>query len=187
MIINPKINLLYRLIMMSVKRRMQREWKAELEKVKKATEEEIKEVRRKEEELREKHKGEREKIIEMIYSQLKPVEETFREEGKEETDQPKIKKYPGGISLSLPIVHQQTHTGFSISFDLRLTDKGYAVTTRKSGYDHTTDRVFTSEGFVEAPVEMGKIRSEIRDFIGNRSSAIKMLEGKKRRMQREWG
>ena len=163
---------------------MMSDWKAELEKVKKATEEEIKETRKKEDELRKKYEGQKEKIIDLIYSQLKPVEETFREEGKDEIDQPKIKKYYDGISLSLPIVHEGTHRGFGINFDLRFTDKGYAVRTRKSGYDHVQDRAFTSEGFIDAPVEIGKIRGEIRSFLGDRAFAIKMLEEKRKRMAR---
>ena len=165
---------------------MSADWKAELKEMKKKTEEEMKEIRKKEEELREKHKGEREKIIDLIYSELKPVVETFVEEGKEETDQPKINKYQGGISLSLPIVHQGTHIGLSITFGLLFTDKGYGVTTRKTMYDHTKDRTFATEGFVEVPVTVEGIRKEIRDFIYNRGFAIKMLEEKKKRMGRRW-
>lgn len=165
---------------------MSADWKAELEETKKATEEDMEEVRKKEEELRKKYEGDQEKIIDLIYSQLKPVVETFREEGKEKTDQPRIDKRQSGIVLHLPIVHGNTHIGLSISFGLIFTDKGYGVTTRKRIYDHTKDRVFTSQGFVDAPVEIEGIQNQIREFIRDRAFAIKMLEEKTKRMKRRW-
>ncbi len=164
---------------------MPADWKAELEEMKKATEEEIKESRRKEEELREKYKGDKERIIDLINSQLKPVVETFKEEDMEETSQPKIKKYHNGISLNVPIVQEVGYISFSISFDLVFTDRGYEVKTRKSGYDHVQDRAFTSEAFIHAPVDIKGIRDEIRAFLRDRNFAIKMLEEKKKRLQRK--
>lgn len=166
---------------------MSSDWKEELGKLKKASEEEIKESHKKEEELREEHKEDKDKIIDLINSQLEPVAETFKEEGMEEANQPKIEKYHNGISLNVPIVREGRYISYGISFDLVFTDKGYEVRTRTSGYDHVQDRTFTSEAFIHAPVEVEGIRNEIRAFLRNRSFAIKMLEEKAKRMKRSFG
>ena len=166
---------------------MSQDWETELQKMKKETEEEVGKIREEEEKLREKHEGEKEKIIELIHAQLKPVVETFKTESKIEGDQPRITKYPMGIELYLPIVHGGTTYGLSMTFGLIFTDNGYAVTTRKSGYDHTKDRIYSFEGFIEAPVTVEGIRNEIKGFIRDRNFAIKMLEEKARRFERRYG
>jgi len=172
---------IYRLIIMP------ENWKAELEKMKKETEEEIEKTQEKEKELRKKYEDDKEKILDLVHSQLKPVVETFKEEGMAEIDQPKIQRYQSGISLHLPIVQQGTHIGLSMTFGLIFTDKGYALTTRKSCYDHTRDQVFSTEGYIDAPVTVEGIQNQIREFIRDRNFAVKMLEEKARRWKRFHG
>lgn len=166
---------------------MPADWKAELEKMKKETEEEVAKAREEERKLREKYEDEKEKIIELILAQLKPVVETFKIESEIEGDQPEIRKHAMGVELYLPIVSGGTTYGLSMTFGFTLTDNGYAVRTRKSGYDHTKDRIYSFEGVVEAPVTAEGIQNEIREFIRERNFAIKMLEEKRRRMERKLG
>lgn len=163
---------------------MSADWKAELEKMKKEPEGEIAKKREAEEKLRKKYAGDKKKLIDLIHSQLIPVVETFKDEDMDETDQPKIRKYQMGIALYLPIVSHGTHLEFSITFGFNLTDNGYAVITRKTGYDHVQDRPFTSEGRVEAPVTVEGIQNEISAFIRDRNFVIEMLDEKARRMKR---
>lgn len=103
------------------------EWINKIKKIKMETEKQIKDIRSGEEEFREKYKDQKKKIIEMIYSQLKPLEETFKSE------KPKIERSHWGVSLSLPIVHENTHYTSGIHFYLKLTDKGYGVDVKRDG------------------------------------------------------
>lgn len=170
---------------------MSEDWEKELKEIKEATKKEIMEIREKEEELREKHKEDVEKILDLIYSQLKPVEETFRKEGREESYQPKIVRHPHAIYLSLPITPESmrspghyTTIGLTIGFGLLLTDEGYGVKVTKDIYDHTKDRTFRTEGYISPPVDVDGIQKEIRDFLRDRRFAIKMLEEKMQRLKR---
>lgn len=144
-------------------------------------------IREEERELREKHKGEKEKIIELILAQLKLVVETFKTESIIVGDQPEIRKHGMGVELYLPLASGGTTYGLSMSFGFTLTDDGYTIRTRKSVYDIITDRIFEFEGVVEAPVTAKGIQDELSKFIRDRSFAIKRLEEKARRLGRSFG
>jgi len=165
---------------------MSTDWEAELKKMKKETEEPKEKAREKENELRKKYEGDKEKILDLVHSQLKPVVETFRKEGLDEGDQPKIGKYQTAISLDLPIVEQGTHRGLSLTFSLTLSDNGYALVVKREGYDHVQDRNFYSEYQVPAPVTAEDIRGQIRQFIKERDFAIEMLEKKRVHFERKY-
>ena len=166
---------------------MSEDWKKELESMKKETEEKIAKAREEEEKLREKYKGDKEKIIDLINSELVPIVEVFKKEDMAEMDQPKIQRHQLGISLYLPITGEGTHIGLNMSFGFSFTEKGYAVTTRRGIYDHTKDRVFTIEGHIPAPVTTEGVQNAIREFIRDRNFAIKMREERAKHMKREHG
>jgi len=167
---------------------MSEDWKRELERIKETTEKGVIEARKREDASREKYKRDVERVIELINSQLEPVAETFREEGREEADQPKIAKYPNGIRLSLPVVHKNTRIGLGISFDLTLSDEGYVIRAKatKDMYDQIRDKVGQTSEYI-SPVEPDNIQKEIKDFLLSRSSTIKVLEEREIRMKREMG
>ena len=161
---------------------MSEDWKKELESMKKETEEEVERGRKVERELREKYAGEKEKLVELIYAQLKPVEETFKVEGAVK-NQPRLEKYPHGVSLYLPIDHAYVN----IYFGFALTDEGYAVTVRREIFDHKTERNFYFDHYIQAPVTVEGIKKEIREFIRDRNDAAKRVEEKTRRNSRKYG
>jgi len=165
---------------------MSADWEAELKKMSKETEEQISKVREKEIELRKKYEGDKEKILDLVDSQLKPVIAAFRKEGLDKTDQPRVDRYQSAITLHLPIVEQGTHIGLSLSFSLIFTDTGYALTTRRGIYDHTRDNVFQVEGNVPAPVTAEGIQKQIKEFIRDRNFAIQMREDEGIHSSRRW-
>lgn len=150
--------------------------------MKEETEEGITEAREEEKRLREKHAGEKEKLVELIYAQLKPVEETFRAEGVQK-NKPRLDKSPNGVTLYLPI----NYTSVGIYFGFTLTDKGYAVTVKKEIFDHEKERTFYVDHLIQAPVTVEGIKGEIRAFIRDRNDSVKRVEEKARRMARKYG
>lgn len=161
---------------------MSSDWEAELESMKKETEEEVAKAREGERKLREKHAGEKEKLVELIYAQLKPVEETFKVEGADK-NQPRLDKHPNIVALYLPI----DHTNVSIYFGFTLTDNGYAVTVRRKMFDREKERNYYFDHYIQAPVTVEGIKKEIREFIRDRNYTVKKLEEKVRSMERKFG
>lgn len=161
---------------------MSEDWKKELESMKKETEEEVEKVREEESKLREKHEGEKEKLVELIYAQLKPVEETFKVKGADK-NQPRLDKYPHGVTLYLPI----DHANVSIYFGFTLTDKGYALTVRREVFDSQKERTFYFDHYIQAPVTVEGINKEIREFVRDRNDTVKRVEEKARRRARKYG
>lgn len=175
---------------MSTERRllitMSTDWKKELENLKKTTHQQIEKKNEAEKKLREKFEGEKEKLLELIESQLTPVLETFMDENIPELDQPSIKKHQQAITLNLPIVSGGTHIGLEITFGFRFTDEGYAVRVRRSAYDHVQERTFEHQNFIQPPITAEKIQNQIRAFLNDRNYAIEMLAKKSRIGEREW-
>lgn len=147
---------------------MTNDWKKQLEHIKQETKDEIRKGSMMEKELRQKYEGLKEKLLEMIQSQLVPVVETFRDKNQNKVDQPKIEKTSSSISLRFPIKSGPTTLHLSIEFGFVLTDNGYAVTTRTEDFDFVQQRGFKHDGRIDPPITVTIIQSKIAAYIQNR-------------------
>ena len=161
------------------------EWGAKLRKMKEETEKEIRETRYEEQHLREKYKDEPTKIIELLRTNLKKVEEVFKESAQQESYQPTIESGSWGECLSLPIIRLGTHAGLKICFFLHLTNKGYGLRVSRDMYDWMNDKSYETSGYIRPPVTAGAIQKEVSDFLEARNNTIKRMEEKEKRFRKE--
>jgi hypothetical protein len=118
------------------------DWVQKMKRMKEETEREIQDKRIAEEQLRDKYKDEKERIIGMLRSELGKVVEVFKDASQSELDQPKAETSGWGATLRVPIVYPSTHIGLGISFYLILTDKGYALKVTKGMFDGMHDQSY---------------------------------------------
>jgi hypothetical protein len=142
-------------------------------------------MRAKERELHDKYGPDRNRILDLIQSDMEPVARTFRNESTDKADQPEITRYEGGIRLKLPLVHESMHIGLALSFDLVLTGTGCAANVKSDFYDHKTEQVYCALGRIPPQVEKEAVRKEIRKFIESRNQTAKLLQEESNRFRRE--
>lgn len=155
---------------------MSDEWAEELKKMKEEEERKIQESKTKEEQLREKYKGDIKKTMDMIRAQCESVVEVFVEHAKSTVNETaKI------VSLKLPIPNVAS---LELTFRLILTKSGYAVKVTREIYDHVQERVAPFSRTIQPPIDVQKIRGAIREFLEERKYAIERVEEKRRRQAR---
>jgi len=159
-------------------------WKKELEKIKEVTEKEVLKIRKEEKELRDRHKEDSRRIMSLIHSQLKAVEEIFKIKGEKGSCQPKIEKWADNeIGLLLPIVVTVANTTLQhriypeIRFNLVLTDEGYEVVVEWRVYqsefaDYACSIFGRHRVHIPPPVRIQEVQKEINAFLERRSQAI---------------
>ena len=159
-------------------------WGEKLKRMKEQTEREIQDKRLAEQELRDKYKDEKGRIIEMLRSELGNVVEVFKDVSQNQFDQPKAEVRDWGATLEVPIVHSSTHVGLEISFYLTLTDKGYALKVTKGMFDGIHDQSYEVPNVISPPVIAEAIQKEVTDFLEARSNTIKRMEERTQRFVR---
>lgn len=148
---------------------MSADWKAELRKLKQQPIEEKMKMQEKDQSPEESPKSELRKLMKLVKSQLLPVVEVFREEGKTKTQQPHIHEHNKGYTLVLPVAKQGIATIIlRLKFEFNLTEKGYVLKV----IGETGKNIPGPERVIEAPITGEKIRNEIRDFLKERLSII---------------
>jgi len=152
--------------------------------MKKRTRDKIAKDREDEAELREKYAKEPEKVIQMIYSLLVPVAETYKEEGQSVTDQPKIDKRPDAILFRLPVRHENTTLYLELDYTLFLTDEGYGVKVTREFSDSTEGRRGKSIHSLFPPIEANSIKKDIRELLQEAKETIEKLEEERRKSLR---
>ena len=165
---------------------MSEEWKKKLKELKEKTETEILEIHRKEEELREKYKNDRNRLIELIYEQLKEVEEIYTEEDMNEYIRTKVIKHSLGANLTLPIKSASTTISLGINFNLHLSDKGYAVEVREDLFDSVKEIRFYTSKTIRPPVKINDIQDAISGFLSSRKQILISYEKKQQRLGRKY-
>ena len=148
---------------------MSADWKAELEKLKQQPIEKKSEDTEKRTRIRSLTKKELKKPMKLVKSQLTPVVEVFREEGKTETRQPHIHEHNDGYTLVLPVAEDGVAPIIlRLQFEFNLTEKGYVLRVIRE----SEKTIPILERIIEAPITVEKIRYEIRDFLKERQSII---------------
>jgi hypothetical protein len=150
---------------------MSADWKAELEKLnrqpikkgaiqnKKSTE-----------------KTELKRLMKMLKTQLRPVVEVFKEQGKTKMQQPHIHEYSNGYTLVLPVAQEGIEPVIlRLRFEYKLTENGYVLIT----IGEIEKNAPAPEKIVEAPLTEEKIRDEVRDFLKERQTIILKLKRRK--------
>jgi len=146
---------------------MSKEWKKILERIMHQTRDEMRRGSLIEKEIEQKYEGAKERLLDLIYSQLVPVIEIFTDKNQQEIYQPKIEKTSSSISLKFPIKSSSTTVHLSLDFGFILTDNGYAVTIKTEDYDFVQHRGFTHYGRIDPPVTVKIIQSTITEYIQN--------------------
>jgi hypothetical protein len=154
--------------------------------MKEGTEREIQDKRLAEQQLRDKYKDEKGKIIEMLRSELDKVVEVFKDGSQRELDQPKAEIEDLVATLKVPIVHSSTHVGLGISFCPRLTDNGYALNVTRGIFDEMSGQIREVTRTIFPPVTTEAIQKEVTDFLETRSNTIKMMEERTQKFKRGW-
>jgi hypothetical protein len=107
--------------------------------------------------------------MKLVRSQLTPVAEIFREEGKTETQQPHIHEYENGFTLVLPVAENGvTCTTIRIQFEFQHYKKGYLLKVNRE----TEEGVAGSQKIVDMPITEEEIRVEIRKLLKERQDII---------------
>ena len=151
---------------------MSAEWIEELEKLKRQPIEEIMKMQKKEKGKGNSHKSELRKLMKLLKSQLTPVVEVFREEGKTRTQQPHIHEYKNGFTLVLPISKPGLRPAMlRLQLEFQLTEKGYVLKAKRE-----TGKTEGSERIIVAPITEEEIHNEIREVIKERQSMILQLK-----------
>ena len=166
---------------------MSEDWEKELKGFKEQAEKDTTEMCTKERELHDKYGPDKKKILDLIQSQLEPVVKTFRDESGDKIDQPGIERYESGIRLKLPLVHESTHYGLALSFNLSLTESGWMVNVKQDLFDSKNEKAYSTLESIPSPVDLEAVRGMIRGFIESRSQLINRLEEKSERYRREHG
>jgi hypothetical protein len=125
---------------------------------------------------REKHKDEAKKIIELLNSELKKVAEVYTEPSMRDFDKPKVEGSDQFVQLSAPIVRTGSYQGYSISFMLKLTEKGYGLSVSGG-----------SGNFIPPPVTLEAIQKEVLSFLQRRREEVTRMAEQEKRFRREMG
>ena len=151
---------------------MSAEWKAELKKLKQQPIEETIKMQKKEVVTGDSRKSELKKLMKLLKSQLTPVVEIFREEGKTRTQQPHIHEYKNGYTLVMPIANPGLKpTILRLQFEFQLTEKGYVLkANREIGKTTGPERI------IVAPISEEEIHNEIREVIKERQRMVLKLK-----------
>ena len=113
----------------------------------------------------EKHKAEKQKIKEMLNSELKKVVEVYTDKSVGEYDRPSLRIEENSVYLSVPIVRSHSHISYGLYFSLKLTEKGYGLSVHGAGRD----------GFIEPPVTTDAIQKEVEEFLKARNFEIENM------------
>jgi hypothetical protein len=128
------------------------------------------------EEHREKHKDEAKRIIELLNSELRKVAEVYTDSSMRDMDKPKVEGNDQYVQLSIPIVRTGLYQGYSISFSLKLTEKGYGL------------NIFGgSSSFIPPPVTLEEIQKEAIYFLQRRSEEVARMAGQEKRFHKQMG
>jgi hypothetical protein len=151
---------------------MSAEWKAELKKLKSQPIEETIKMQKKEVGAGDSCKSELKKLMKLLKSQLTPVVEVFREEGKGRTQQPHIHEYKNGYTLVMPLAHPGLKPIIlRLQFEFQLTEKGYVLKAKREiGTTAGPERI------IVAPIAEEEIHNEIRAVIKERQRWILKLK-----------
>jgi hypothetical protein len=117
-------------------------------------------------ENKEKHKDERNKIIELINSESKKIAEIYTDESAKRYSKPKVTGNDRYVSLSMTIERQSLSRDYEITFSLESTEKGYRVDVHKG--NGASKSIFP-------PVTVEAIQKELVDFISDRNNEIGQL------------
>ena len=151
---------------------MSAEWIEELEKLKRQPIEEIMKMQKKEKGKGNSHKSELRKLMKLLKSQLTPVVEVFREEGRTRTQQPHIHEYKNGYTLVFPIAKRGLKpTILRLQFEFQLTGKGYILKAKRE-----IGKTTVPERIIVAPITEEEIHDELREVIKERQSVILKLK-----------
>jgi hypothetical protein len=145
------------------------DWESELRKLKQESTEEITETQKEDRELQKSYVKELKKLMKLVRSQLIPVAEIFREEGKTETQQPHIHEYEYGFTLVLPVAENGvTYTTFQMQFEFHQNKKGFLLKVNRK----TEEGAANYEKTITMPITKEKIRDEIRNLLKVRQDII---------------
>ena len=121
-------------------------------------------------------KTELKRLMKMLKTQLRPVVEVFREEGKTKTQQPHIHEHRNGYTLVLPLAPEDVEPiALRLQFEFSLTENGYIL----KAIGETEKNTPAPEKIIEAPITREKIRDEVRDFLKERQKIILKLKKRK--------
>jgi hypothetical protein len=151
---------------------MSAEWKEELEKLKRQPIEEIMKMQKKVSGTGDSRKSELRKLMKLLKSQLTPVVEVFREEGKTNLQQPHLHEYKNGFTLVLPISKPGLKPAMlRLQLEFSLTEKGYVLKAKREA-----GKTAGPERIIVAPITEEVIHNEIREVIKERQSMILKLK-----------
>jgi hypothetical protein len=125
---------------------------------------------------REKHKDEAKRIMESLNSELRKVAEVYTDSSKQDFDKPKVEGNDRYVQLSLPIVRTGLYQGYSISFMLNLTEKGYGLNVSGG-----------SSNFIPPPVTLEAIQKEVMYFLQRRSEEVARMAEQEKRFHKQMG
>jgi hypothetical protein len=121
-------------------------------------------------------KTELKRLMKMLKTQLRPVVETFTEQGKTKMRQPHIHEHSNGYTLVLPVVKEGIeHITLRLQFEFSLAENGYIL----KAIGETEKNMPAPEKTIETPITEEKIRDEIRDFLRKRQIIILKLKKRK--------
>jgi hypothetical protein len=140
-----------------------------LRKLKQESTKESTEAQKENRDLQKSHTKELKNLMTLVRSQLTPVAEIFREEGKTETKQPHIHEYENGFTLVLPVVENGvTCTTLRIQFEFHYNKKGYLLKVNRE----TEEGAAGSEKTIDMPITEEEIRDEIRKLLKERQDTL---------------
>jgi hypothetical protein len=165
---------------------MSNDWEKELEEMKTEATKKIEDLWKKEEGIKERYKGDAERILNIIHVQCKSVVKVLADQSAKSSmdDLAKI------VSLEVPIVIDISHIKRTIVFRLVLTNSGYAVEFVKIFQDIDTGQISEIVGDyinppvtqekIYPPVTQEKIQNVIRKFLRDRNIEIERLIEKRK-------
>ena len=125
---------------------------------------------------RENHKDEAKRIIEWLNSELRKVAEVYTDPSMQDINKPKVGGSDQYVQLSIPIVRTGLYQGYSISFSLKLAEKGYGL------------NVFGGScGFIPPPVTLEAIQKEVLYFLQRRSEMVAQMAEQEKRFHKQTG
>ena len=118
-------------------------------------------------------KKELKSLMKMLKTQLRPVVEVYREQGKTKTQQAHIHEHSNGYTLVLPVTQEDIEPiTLRLQFEFSLTENGYTLKAIGETEKNTPAPAKT----IEAPITEEKIQDEIRDFLRKRQMIILKLK-----------
>lgn len=164
------------------------EWTQNIKKIKEREKEidAIGEAKRKEwEELKEKHKDEATKIIDLLNSELKKVLTVYEDSSLKKYDKPKVEGDNRYVKLDIPIVRGGSYYSFGISFWLKLTEKGYGLDVVKSTFLTRDSTPHEDKTYIPPLVTAIAIRKEVTEVLQARTESIRIMTEQEDRYRRQ--